>query len=154
MSPAEAYQKAAAVFAGRVIDIKYLETRLKSGTTVPHLEAKLKVEKSWKLTDREEVIVSTRAVYDHTCGNFKVGESYLVYADRLNDTLYVSPASRTNSLTNAGEDLAFLGESRVILRSGEYRTNSVMTYGILACAFLALLAGWYLYRLYKRPLRA
>ena len=153
MTPAEAYQKAAVVFAGRVVDVRRLETRLKSGTTVPYHEVRFKVEKSWKLIDREEVVVSTRAVYENTCGNFKPGESYLVYADRMNDTFYVVPASRTNSLANAGEDLAFLGEARVALGSGEFRTRGVMTYGIIVCLCLALLAVWYLYRLRKKPLR-
>lgn len=153
MTPAEAYQKAAAVFAGTVMDVTRLETRLKSGTTVPHHEVKLKVGKSWKLVDREEIVVSTRSVYENTCGSFKVGESYLVYADRMNDTFYVAPASRTSLLANAREDLEFLGGARVALKPGEFRTHGVVTYGILACVAWALLVGVYLYRLHKRPLR-
>ena len=154
MNPSEAYQRATAVFVGKVIDVKHLETRLKSGTTIPYLEAKLSVEKSWKLIDREEVVISTRSVYENTCGSFKVGESYLVYADRMNDTFYVASTSRTNKLANAEEDLKFLGEARLVLRSGEFRTHSVMTYGIIAGAVLVLLIGWYMYRLHKKPLRA
>ena len=154
MTPSEAYQRAAAVFVGRVIDVRRLETRLKSGTTVPYLEAKLRVEKSWKLIDREEIVVSTRAVYENTCGSFTVGESYLVYADRLNDTFYVVPSSRTNVVREAGEDLEFLGAARIALKSGEFRGHSIMTYGIIVSVFLALIVGWYLYRLHKKPLRA
>lgn len=135
MTPAEAYQRATAVFAGRVTEVRRLETRLKSGTTIPYHEVKLMVEKSWKLVDREEVVVSTRAVYENTCGNFKPGESYLVYAERMDDTFYVAPASRTNSLANAGEDLAFLGEARLALRSEEFRTRGVMTYGVFASSW-------------------
>jgi len=153
-TPAEAYQRATAVFAGRVTDVKQLETRLKSGTTVPYLEAKLRVEKSWKLIDREEIVVSTRAVDEGTCGNFKAGESYLVYADRLNDTFYVVSSSRTNPVAKAGEDLEFLGAARIPLRSGEFRERSVMTYGIIISLSVVLLAGWYLYRLHKKPWRA
>jgi len=52
MTPAEAYQRATAVFADRVVDVKQLETRLKSGTTIPYHEVTVKVEKSWKLIDR------------------------------------------------------------------------------------------------------
>jgi hypothetical protein len=150
MTPAEAYQKATAVFSGRVLDVQARETRLKSGTTIPHHEVRLKVEKSWKLVDREEIVVHTLAVYPNTCGSFKVGESYLVYADRMGDTFYTSSAS---PLANATEDLEYLGDARVSLRPGEFRTHSIMIYGIIICAILALLVGWYLYRLNKKPLR-
>jgi hypothetical protein len=153
MTPAEAYQKATAVFAGRVLDVQVRETRLKSGTVIPHHEVRLKVEKSWKLVDREEIVVITRAVYPNTCGSFNVGESYLVYADRMGDTFYVPSASRTNLLASVVEDLDYLGGARVPLRPGEYRTRSIMIYGIIICAILALLIGWYFYRLNKKPLR-
>ena len=154
MTPDEAYQKAAAVFAGRVVDVQRRETRLKSGTVIPHHEVRLKVEKSWKLVDREEVIVITLSVYANSCGGFKPGESYLVYANRMGDTFYVPSASRTNLLANAAEDLEYLGGARVALKTGEFRTYSIMIYGIIVCAILALLAGWYLYCLHKKPLRA
>lgn len=153
MTPAEAYQKATAVFAGRVLDVQLRETRLRSGTIIPHHEVRLKVEKSWKLVDREEASVITRAVYADTCGNFKLGESYLVYADRVGDTFYVPSASRTNLLANAGEDLEYLGEARLALKQGEFRTHGIMIYGIMICAILVLLAWWYLYHLNKKPLR-
>jgi hypothetical protein len=153
MTPAEAYQKATAVFAGRVVDVQLRETRLRSGAVIPHHEVRLKVEKSWKLVDREEVVVTTRAVYANTCGSFKLGESYLVYADRMGDTFYISAGSRTNLLANAGNDLGYLGETRVALKQGEFRTHGIMIYGIIICAILALLVGWYLYRLNKKPLR-
>jgi hypothetical protein len=54
MTPAEASQKATTVFTGKAVDIQQRETRLKSGTVIPHHEVRLKVEKSWKLVDREE----------------------------------------------------------------------------------------------------
>lgn len=154
MTPTEAYQRAAAVFAGRAVGVKQLETRLKSGTTIPYHEVTMKVEKSWKLIDREEIVINTSSVYENTCGNFKVGESYLVYADRMGDTFYVASTSRTDKLADAEEDLKFLGEARVVLKPGEFRTHSIMTYGIIAGVLLVLLIGWYVYRLYKKPLRA
>ena len=153
MTPADAYQKATAVFAGKVLDVQLRETRLKSGTVIAHHEVRLKVEKSWKLVDREETVISTPVVDTNTCGSFKSGESYLVYVDRMGDTFYVAPASRTNLLANAGEDLEYLGESRVSLRPGEFQTHSIMIYGIMVCVILALLVGWYFYRLDKKPLR-
>ncbi len=154
MTPAEAYQKAAAVFVGKVIDVKQLEIRLKPGTTIPYLEVKLKVEKSWKLIDQQEIIVRTQEIYENTCGNFKLGETYLVYADQLNDTFHVSPLSRTNRLVDATEDIEHLGRERIVLKSGEFRTYRVMTYGILICVLLALVIGAYVYRLIKKPLQA
>ena len=151
MTPAEAYQKATAVFSGRVLDVQARETRLKSGTVIPHHEVRLKVDKSWKLVDREEIVVTTLAVYPSTCGYFKLGESYVVYADRMGDTFYVSSAF---PLANAEDDLKYLGGARVSLRPGEFRTHSIMIYGIIVFTILALLVGWYLYRLHKKPLRA
>ena len=155
MSPDDAYERAAAVFVGKVLAVETLHApATKLGGKTPYHEVRLEVERSWKLVDRKDITIITRSIYENTCGSFKEGETYLVYADRLNDTLYVSPSSRTNRLTDAAEDLKALGGARLNLRSGEFRTNSVMTYGILVCAVLVLLIGIFLYRLNKRPIRA
>jgi hypothetical protein len=154
MSPNEAYERAAAVFAGKVlaIETRYAPAR-KLGEQTPYQEVRLEVERSWKLVDRQEVTVITQNIYEKTCGNFKQAETYLVYADSLNDTLYVSSGSRTNRLADAAEDLKALGEARLKIETGEFRTHTVMTYGILVSAVLMLLLGIFLYRLLKKPIR-
>ncbi|HKP45224.1 MAG TPA: hypothetical protein VJT50_01375 [Pyrinomonadaceae bacterium] len=154
MTPEDAYQRATAVFVGRVVTVttRYTPRTRRSGHR-PYHEVQLAVETSWKLVDRQEVTISTTNTLQGTCGSFIAGETYLVYADALNDTLFVSPGSRTNRLADAGEDLRVLGEARLPLRSGEFRTYKVILYGALVCVALALLLWIFLYRLNKKPLR-
>ena len=154
MTPQEAYERATAVFAGKVVTVTTLynpPTRL-SGKT-PYLEVRLEVEKSWKLIDRQEITIVTENVIPNTCGSFSQGETYLIYADSLNDIFYVSSSSRTNRLADAGEDLKVLGEARLPLRSGEFRTHRIMLYGALVCVAVALLIAGLLYRLNEKPLK-
>ncbi len=155
MTPQEAYERATAVFVGKVLAVTTLynpPTKL-SGKT-PYYEVRLEVEKSWKLIDRQEVIIVTENVYQNTCGSFSQGDTYLIYADSLNDIFYVSSSSRTNRLADSGEDLKVLGEARLPLRRGEFRTHRIILYGTLVCVALVLLIGGLLYRLNRKPLRA
>src|SRR5712692_8152023 len=76
MTPQEAYQRATAVFVGKVLTVSTLynpPTKL-SGPT-PYHEVKLAVEKSWKLIDRQEVTIVTETTIPNTCGSFSQGES-------------------------------------------------------------------------------
>ena len=155
MTPQEAYERATAVFVGKVLAVSTLynpATRL--GGRTPYHEVKVAVEKSWKLIDRQEVTIVTQNTIPNTCGNFSQGESYLIYADYLNDVFYVSSGSRTNRVANAGEDLKVLGEPSVPIQSGQFRTHRILLYGGLVCVALALFIGVLLYRLNRKPLRA
>jgi hypothetical protein len=154
MTPQEAYDRASAVFSGKVLAIKTLYTRLAGGTIVSHDEVKLEVEKSWKLVNRRTITVRTASTLPGTCGSFAQGGTYLIYADYLNDDLHVSSASRTNRLSDASEDLEVLGEGRLELKAGEFRTHYVFVYGIVACVVLALITGLFFYRLHKKPFGA
>lgn len=155
MTPKEAFERATAVFMGRVVSIERLYTpRTSTGSTSPYHEIKLEVEKSWKLVDRRQITLTTPHIYQNTCGSFDVGEEYLVYADRLNDTFFVSQLSRTNRLADAAEDLKVLGEARIRLRPGEFRTHRVFLYGAIVSILLLLATGLLLYRLSKRPFRS
>ena len=109
MTPHEAYERATAVFVGKVLSVTtlYRPSSKLSGPT-PYHEVKFQTEKSWKLVDCEEVTIETESIVPNTCGSFTFGETYLVYADRLNDILYVSARSRTNRLADVAEDLRVL----------------------------------------------
>lgn len=155
MTPEEAFERATAVFIGRVVSIERLYTpRTRAGSTTPYHEIKLEVEKSWKLVDRRQITLTTPHIYQNTCGSFDVGEEYLVYADRLNDTFFVSQASRTNRIVDATEDLKVLGEARIRLRPGEFRSHRIFLYGAIVSILLLLATGLILYRLSKRPYRS
>ncbi len=154
MTPEQAFERATAVFVGRVLSIQTLNTpRTRAGSTTVYHEVKLEVEKSWKLVDRREITLTTRQIYPNTCGHFSVGEKYLVYADRLNDTFFVSASSRTNRIANAEEDLKMLGEGRIQLRSGAVYTYRIFVYGVLAFILIVLATGLILYRISKKPFR-
>jgi hypothetical protein len=154
MTPEQAFERATAVFVGRVISIQTLTTpRTRAGSTTVYHEVKLEVEKSWKLVDRREITLTTQTIDSNTCGSFSVGETYLIYADRLNDTFFVSGLSRTNRIANAQDDLKMLGEGRIQLRSGEFYTYRIFVYGILGCILIVLATGLILYRISKKPFR-
>ena len=154
ITPEAAYERATAVFVGKVLSVTTLynpATKL-SGKT-PYHEVKLEVEKSWKLIDRREVTIVTENIYQNTCGSFSKGETYLVYADRMNDNLFISSLSRTNRIADADEDLKVLGEARLPLQPGEFRSHNIILYGILVCVVSALVIGIFLFRLNKKSLR-
>ena len=155
MNPEQAFERASAVFVGRVLSIETRHTpRTRAGSTTPYHEVKLKVEESWKLVDRREITLTTQNISPTSCGSFDVGEKYLVYADRLNDTFFVSGLSRTNRVANAREDLQMLGEGRIRLRSGEFRTYRIFVYGVVTFILILLATGLILYRMSKKPFRS
>ncbi len=154
MTPEQAFERATAVFMGSVLSIQTLNTpRTRAGSTTVYHEVKLEVEESWKLVDRREITLTTQEIYSNRCGSFSLGEKYVVYADRLNDTFFVSGSSRTNRIANAQEDLKMLGEGRIQLRSGEFYTYRIFIYGILGCILIVLATGFILYRISKKPFR-
>ena len=151
LTPQEAYTRATAVFSGKVLTVTTLYhpgTRMAGST--PYHQVELQVEKSWKLIDRQKITLVTENTVPNTCGSFSPGETYLVYADRLNDIFFVSTSSRTNLLTNAGEDLKLLGEPRLSVEPGEFRSYYILIYGGTGCVVIALLIGLFLYRLNKK----
>ena len=156
MTPDEAYERATAVFSGRVSTVTRLRgPRGRMGAEgSPYDEVKLEVEQSWKLIDRREITIVTQNIHPGNCGSFSTGETYLVYADRLNDVFFVSASSRTNRLAEAEQDLKVLGEARLQLYPGQFRTYKIIVYGTLVSVLFALLVGIVLYRLSKKPFRA
>jgi hypothetical protein len=153
VTPPDAYRHAAAVFLGEAVEVKQQAAHTKAGTRLPFQETTLRVIKSWKLIDRQEVTVTTApAHYERGCYAFEPGERYVVYAVWAGDTLYAS--LRTGRAGDATADLEMLGDGRLTLKPGEFRGHAVFTYGMLTFAALVLLSGGYVYRLSKRPLRA
>ena len=154
MTPSEAYERATAVFVGKVLSVttRY-HPATKLGSPEPYHEVKFQTEKAWKLVDREEVTIETENTIQNTCGSFTEGETYLVYADRLNDTLYVSQFSRTNRLADASEDLGVLGEPRLSISAGHFHTYRLFVYGALVSLAVVVLIALFLYRLNRKPLR-
>jgi hypothetical protein len=117
LTPQEAYARATAVFLGRVLSVTTLyHPGTKLAGPKPYHQVELQVEESWKLVDRQEITLETENTVPNTCGSFSPGETYLIYADRLNDIFFVSISSRTNRVANAGEDLKVLGEPRLLVR--------------------------------------
>ena len=96
-----ALKESAAVFSGEVVD-------LKNGG--PYIEARFRVERSWKGVETEEVIV----LADRTTESprYRTGEKYLVFAYTRDGRLFTGNCSRTKKVEYAEEDLRQLGEEK------------------------------------------
>ena len=105
--PAEAFTAASAVFSGKVIEITEGKSSFpESG--VKELAIKIRVEKSWKLIRKDEVLVVTVNT-SNLCGfPFEIGERYLVYGYGGEDKLITDICTRTIGFVGAKEDLEYL----------------------------------------------
>ena len=110
--PAGAFTTGSAVFSGKVLKI----TEGKSSppaTDLKELTVKFRVEKSWKLIRKDEVMVFTVNT-SSLCGfPFTVGESYLVYA-RGGNKLYTDICTRTVHVMGAKQDLEYLNRRQLL----------------------------------------
>jgi hypothetical protein len=107
--PAEALERAAAVFAGRVIA---MERDGRERDLHAEYPVRFAVATAWKGVHEREVVVRT-SVSTALCGYpFQVGEDYVVYADGEPGALRVSLCSRTVPERHAADDRAALGEGR------------------------------------------
>ena len=100
-SPKGTLKNSNAVFSGEVLEIR-------SG--VNFLEARFRVEHSWKGVEAEEVSVLTENTAESP--HYRVGEKYLVFAGVRDGKLFTGSCSRTKRLQYAGEDLKQLGEGK------------------------------------------
>lgn len=109
-SAAEELERAAAVFSGKVVEIKKHKQAENIFTAV---EVIFRVERSWKGAEGETVSVFTSG-WSAACGyGFKGGRTYLVYAHRdAEGRLSTSTCSRTRRLKDAREDLEEMGAGR------------------------------------------
>ena len=99
----KAFEKAAAVFAGTVQDVR--DDR-QSGVKI----VTLTVEQAWKglAADQKTVMVETASSGKHCGYEFQEKINYLVYAYGESKSLRTGECSRTCPLANAEEDLVFL----------------------------------------------
>ncbi len=112
---AEARNKSRAVFLGTVVAIDKKPGDL-------YVAVRFTIEEFWKGALRKEVTVFT-GQGGGDCGyKFEVGQRYLVYAYRYNDTdLGTNICQRTTGLIEAAEDLKVLGKGKLIgVRSHNY----------------------------------
>lgn len=104
----EARNKSKAVFSGTVVAIDKKPGDL-------YVAVRFKIEESWKGAPSKEATVFT-GQGGGDCGyKFEVGQQYLVYAYRYNETdLGTNICQRTASLIQAAEDLKVLGRGKSI----------------------------------------
>lgn len=96
-----ALKQSAAVFSGEVLEMK-------SGGN--YLEARLRVEHSWKGVEAEEVSVLADSTTESP--HYRVGQKYLVFAGIQEGKLFTGNCSRTKKLEYAQGDLQQLGEGK------------------------------------------
>ena len=105
-SPAEALERADAVFAGKVTSITFKGTSPYRLSSAEPVEVEFRVKRVWKGPRRETMTVDTDAS-GISCGyQFKKGQTYIVYATDG----YTGMCSRTAPAWMAFADLVALGE--------------------------------------------
>lgn len=118
-SAAQELELSTAVFSGKVTKIK---RHKKAENIFGSVEVIFRVEKNWKGVKEKTVSVFTSS-NSASCGyNFKVNQTYLVYANRNDEgKIEASICSRTKRLKDAGEDLKELsaGKNIVIYQVGK-----------------------------------
>ena len=109
-APAEALGEAAAVFSGKVIQIKKHKP---AEDIFGGVEVVFRVNRAWKGIDKSTARVFTSS-QSAACGyNFSKGETYMVYAaGNSHGRLSTSICSRTKRLKDAREDLDALGAGK------------------------------------------
>ena len=95
-------KKSTAVFSGEVLETK-------SG--INFLEARFRVERSWKGVEADEVLVITDGSAESP--HYRVGEKYLVFAGLREGKFFTGLCSRTQKLEYAQRDLQQLGAGQV-----------------------------------------
>ena len=123
--PVQELADAAAVFTGKVTDIRLVDSTLLKEEVISssdRIMVSFDVDKVWKGQQKKSLVVET-GVTTKTCGYpFVVGESYLVYTfyqigGSDSTTLLTSQCTRTRLLANAAEDIEELNTPpRVVLK--------------------------------------
>jgi hypothetical protein len=98
-----ALKQSAAVFSGEVIEVK-------NGRHF--MEARFRVERSWKGVDAEEVLVLVDSTVESP--HYRASEKYLVFAGIQYGKLFTGNCSRTRKIADAQEDLKQLGEGKAV----------------------------------------
>ena len=97
----DALKRSTAVFSGEVLETK-------SG--VNFLQARFRIERSWKGVEADEVLVITDGSAESP--HYRVGEKYLVFAGNREGKLFTGICSRTKKIEYAQGDLQQLGKGK------------------------------------------
>jgi hypothetical protein len=118
----QAFREASAVFVGEVIEIVEPHNNSPKAPLADRLYAiRFKVDKSWKGTAAEEMVVLSDqgSAGCFSWGPFLKGNKYLVYAERktpsgarIKNLVVLFSCNRTSLLKNAGQDLKALDVAR------------------------------------------
>lgn len=119
--PARELEAAAAVFAGRVVDLSDVAGPTGDDDRIVGYRVTFVLEKVWKGIEEGQIVSLTTGWGDWDCGHpFRKGRRYLVYAYGDPDDLSTGICSRTARWRNAEEDRDALGEPlRVIEGAAE-----------------------------------
>ncbi|AIF45248.1 hypothetical protein X953_05965 [Virgibacillus sp. SK37] len=156
-APKEEFKHSSAVFTGKVIErIDKNENNLIQ-SSADQIAVVFKVDKTWKGINETEVIVYTERD-SASCGfEFKLNNSYLVYATKKDNKLHVSLCSRTTTLTEAAQDFTELGDGKKptnqVSVNGNDESNESTNLGFfiyLAIMFLLLGGGYRMVLKYRR----
>ena len=116
VSPSEAFEMSESVFVGKVLNTKQEREQEGIVGTISYRDANLfKVTQVWKGINQSQIIVYDNG-FEASCGfEFEIGNSYLVYASKDNNgELDTGLCNRTAEVSNAGEDLKFLGQGEEV----------------------------------------
>ena len=143
---------AQAIFLGKAIEEKSIAMNTKGGNNIGYKDVKFEVEKSWKLINKQFVWIRVPAGRNDNCGYNEIGMKYLVYANQMNDILYISPYSRTMPIEIAVQDLKELGEEGLKILPGRFSNSTVQNCAIIIFIGLLLLSFLLLHVINKRPI--
>lgn len=146
----EAVGSSEAIFEGRVVKENPTAMAAKGGTSLGYSDFRFEVTKSWKLVDRKFVWIRVPSRISNDCGVVSVGKEYLVFANRLNDLLYISPQSRTLAREISGADIERLGAELIEIEDGEFRMYSTTITTIVVLAISILFLAGVLVLVYRR----
>jgi len=107
LTPTEAYAQADGVLEARVVEVRELAADAEHPGA--RRSVKVRVVRAWKGVEAEQLELITNAD-SAACGfDFKVDQSYFVYASTQDGALWVNACSRTRAMADANDDLKVLG---------------------------------------------
>jgi len=136
LTPQEAYEIADIVFAGRVYEVNNPSAGAKIQSSASLVQNSFEVKEVWK--GALDWTVDIRAAQSTaSCGYvFAVDEEYLVYAIDRGDWLETGLCNRTKPLSQADEDLRFLGAGATNAGYGEIVVPEPSSNGHQAVTYL------------------
>jgi hypothetical protein len=142
-----------AVFLGEIIEIKQPSNKLnRFGDKLEPSEFKFRVEKSWKLVDKEYVWIKIAAMRPYERKFLIKGSKHIVFSELSNDVLYLSPNFKAELAQDIQGSLDCPTMQPLKISHGEYQNNDTLKYGLFILSGLIFLVIWYLFRISKKKL--